>query len=118
MRAALPLVLSAGLLAALVGSPAWAQRASPYGIQPSARDESLIEQLQKERAAQTQAQIQKRYDDARQNCIANHGVDCDTDAGLQEWLLLERSRAEAVFDRLAPPAGSASTGASGAPRSP
>ena len=115
MRAALPFVLCAGLLAAL---PAQAQRASPYGIQPGARDEALIEQVQKERAAQTQAQIRKRYDDARQNCVANHGVDCDTDAGLQEWLLLERSRAEAVLDRLAPPAASASTGASSAARNP
>lgn len=112
MRAALPFVLCAALLAAL---PVRAQRASPYGIQPGARDEALIEQAQKERAAQTQAQIRKRYDDARRNCIANHGVDCDTDAGLQEWLLLERSRAEAVLDRLAPPAGSASTGATQPP---
>ena len=111
-------LIAAGLAAAAGSTCVLAQRASPYGIQPSARDEALIEQVQKERAAQTQAQIQKRYDDARQNCIANHGVDCDTDAGLQEWLLLERSRAEAVFDRLAPPAGSASTGASGAARNP
>lgn len=111
-------VIVAGLAAAFSLTPVLAQRASPYGIQPNARDEALIEQVQKERAAQTQAQIQQRYDNARQNCIANHGVDCDTDAGLQEWLLLERSRAEAVFDRLAPPAGNASTGASGAPRNP
>ena len=112
------ILIVAGLAAAVGSTCALAQRASPYGIQPSARDEAMIEQVQRERAARTQAEIQRRHDEARQNCIANHGVDCDTDAGLQEWLLLERSRAEAVFDRLAPPAGSASTGASGAPRNP
>ena len=40
------------------------------------------------------------------NCEANRGVDCRSEAGLREWELLERSRAEAVRDgsrRAAPP---------------
>ena len=33
---------------------------------------------------------------AVENCKANRGVDCVTPQGLQEWELLERSRAQAV----------------------
>lgn len=33
---------------------------------------------------------------AKERCRLNHGVDCDTPDGLKEWLLLERSRKEAV----------------------
>ncbi len=33
---------------------------------------------------------------AKQRCRLNHGVDCDTPGGLKEWLLLGRSRDEAV----------------------
>jgi hypothetical protein len=32
---------------------------------------------------------------AIERCNTNRGVDCVTDAGLAEWLLLERSRSEA-----------------------
>lgn len=108
----------AGLLIALVlaASPVLAQRANPGGIQPGRNDQALIEQVQKERAERTQAEMQRRYERARENCIAQRGVDCDTDRGLDEWLIQERSRAEAVLDRIAPVgAGSASTGSS-APR--
>ena len=48
------------------------------------------------------AQQNKSADEAKrqreraiENCKANRGVDCTTDAGLSEWLLLERSRNEA-----------------------
>ena len=48
--------------------------------------------------AATGAQIER--DDLRaravDNCKANRGVDCITPQGLQEWELLERSRAQAV----------------------
>jgi hypothetical protein len=56
-------------------------------------------------AAQTQtpnpqdvrAAVKKqRAERAKERCRLNHGVDCDTPEGLKEWLLLERSRAEAV----------------------
>lgn len=49
-----------------------------------------------------QAEEQKRIERAREACIANRGVDCDTPQGLQEWLLLDRTRAEAVLDRVLP----------------
>jgi hypothetical protein len=101
---------------ALATSPAWAQRANPGGIQPNRNDQALIEQVQKERAERTQAEMQRRYERARENCNAQRGVDCDTDRGLDEWLIQERSRAEAVLDRIAPVGapvtGSASTGSS------
>lgn len=38
----------------------------------------------------------QRADRAKERCRLNHGVDCDTPNGLKEWLLLERSRKEAV----------------------
>ena len=37
-----------------------------------------------------------RVERAKERCRLNHGVDCDTPEGLKEWLLLERSREEAV----------------------
>jgi len=54
-------------------------------------------------AAQTQNPPDKkatdknqRIDRAKERCRQSHGVDCDTPEGLKEWLLLERSREEAV----------------------
>ena len=61
-------------------------------------------------AAQRQAEQQKRLEWAAARCNANRGTDCETIEGLQEWILLDRSRADAVLDRISP--GSASTGAS------
>jgi hypothetical protein len=61
-------------------------------------------------ATQRQAEQQQRLERARERCNANRGTDCDTVEGLQEWILLDRSRADAVLDRISP--GSASTGAS------
>jgi len=101
-------VLAAGLAA----MPAAAQRAAPQGVQGGANDQALIQQVQKERAERTQAEMNRRYERARENCIEQRGVDCDTDRGLDEWILQERSRAEAVLDRVAPVTGSASTGSS------
>jgi hypothetical protein len=40
----------------------------------------------------------QQVDRAKERCRLNHGVDCDTPEGLKEWLLLERSREEAVRD--------------------
>jgi len=71
--------------------------------------------------AQVQAEQQRRLERAQARCVENRGVDCTTEEGLQEWLLLDRSRAEAVLDRIAPPQlivpPSASVGAS-APAAP
>jgi hypothetical protein len=61
-------------------------------------------------AAQRQAEQQQRIQRAQDRCNANRGTDCDTVDGLQEWLLLDRTRAEAVLDRISP--GSASAGSS------
>jgi hypothetical protein len=63
-------------------------------------------------AAQTQAAQQRQVDQARDRCIANRGADCDTLEGLREWLLLDRSRAEAVLDRVSPSSPNASGGSS------
>jgi hypothetical protein len=74
------------------------------------RDLELIRQAQQEQAYRAQLEQQRRTERARANCIANRGVDCDSDEGLQEWLILERSRAEAVLDRVNPPTGTSSVG--------
>ena len=63
-------------------------------------------------AAQRQADVQRRIEQAQERCNANRGTDCDTLDGLQEWLMLDRSRADAVLDRIAPLGGSASAGSS------
>ena len=60
-------------------------------------------------AMQRQAQQQARVERAQARCNANRGPDCDTMEGLQEWLLLDRSREDAVLDRFP---SSASSGAS------
>jgi hypothetical protein len=44
---------------------------------------------------------------ARARCIENRGTDCDSEAGLQEWILLDRSREAAVLDRVSPLPGPA-----------
>jgi hypothetical protein len=77
---------------------------------------AALEQAQREREQRTAQEQERRIQRARENCIANRGVDCETPEGLTEWVLLERSRAEAVLDRIAPPSGSASTGSSAPPR--
>jgi hypothetical protein len=54
-------------------------------------------------AAQTQpasggqaASRSQQAERAKERCRLNRGVDCDTAEGLKEWLLLERSREQAV----------------------
>ncbi len=56
-------------------------------------------------AAQTQApkgehatSKNARVDRAKERCKLNHGVNCETTQGLKEWLLLDRSRKEAVLE--------------------
>lgn len=66
------------------------------------RDRMQLEQAHREEDMLAQQEAQRRIERARQNCAANNGVDCDTPEGLREWLLLERTRAEAVLDRLYP----------------
>jgi type II secretory pathway pseudopilin PulG len=99
----LPLIVLWALAAAL---PAVAQQS------PVERDLQLLRQVQQEQAIRAQQEMRRRTDRARATCIAQRGVDCDSEEGLQEWLILERSRAEAVLDRVYPPAGSSSIGSS------
>lgn len=63
-------------LAVLVSMPVAAQTQSPLGEGAAAKNQ--------------------RADRAKERCRLNRGVDCDTPNGLKEWLLLERSRKEAV----------------------
>jgi hypothetical protein len=57
---------------------------------------------------------QERRERARTRCIEQRGVDCDTEEGLQEWLLLEQSREQTLLNRYGitvPSAPSAGAGA-------
>lgn len=83
-----------------------------------------LDDPQRAQAAWIQAEQARRMERAAEQCRLNRGVDCQTAAGLQEWLLNDRSRADAVLDRVAPivvapapqPQGSASAGPSAPPR--
>ena len=44
------------------------------------------------------AKQQQRVDHARERCNLNHGVNCNTQEGLKEWVLQERTRQEAIHD--------------------
>ena len=84
--------------------------------QPIARDRELMEEAQRRQSMLQQRDTEARIQRARDKCLANRGSDCDTMEGLQEWLLLDRSRADAVLDRISP-APSASAGSSNVPGS-
>jgi hypothetical protein len=58
------------------------------------RDRQVLSQQQQVR----QAQIER----ARGRCIEQRGADCDTVEGLREWMLLDRTREEAVLDQVRP----------------
>jgi Ni/Co efflux regulator RcnB len=90
------LTLAILALCAAFSTPLAAQQSAAQQARPDNERERQIRQ-------QMEAEQQKRLAHARENCLANRGVDCDTPAGLQEWLILERTRAEAVMDRLYPP---------------
>ena len=64
---------------ALVSAPVAAQTLNPPGDRAAAAKE-------------------QRVNRAQARCRLNHGVDCDTPAGLKEWVLQERSRQEAIRD--------------------
>jgi hypothetical protein len=87
------------LLALLVASfPALAES------QLTERERALITRQQQQREA-----ILAR---AKQRCVEQRGVDCESEQGLQEWALLERSRESAVLDRITPlPVPSSGSGA-------
>jgi hypothetical protein len=98
------------ILAMAFALPALAQRS--ITVPDSERDRAALEQAQLDRLRAQQQEHDARVQRARENCITNRGVDCDSSRGLDEWLALERSRGEAVLDRIAPLPGSASIGSS------
>jgi len=57
-------------------------------------DRQFLAQQQRVRDAQLQR--------ARARCIEQRGVDCSSLQGLQEWMMLDRTREEAVLDQLRP----------------
>ena len=81
------------------------------------RHRAQLEQADREEALRAEKDAQRRLERVRQNCAVNHGGDCDSPDGLREWLLLERSRAEALLDRVYP-FESSSSGASRPPPEP
>jgi hypothetical protein len=69
------------------------------GACPAGAENTLTEQ-QRAQLAQQQRQLEQRKARAQARCIEQRGADCVTDQGLQEWMLLDRSREEAVLDTL------------------
>jgi type II secretory pathway pseudopilin PulG len=75
---------------------------------PAFADNTLTD---RDRAAIAQQQQARQIvlERARARCVVNRGTDCNTEEGLQEWLMLDRSREAAVLDRVSPlsvPSGS------------
>jgi hypothetical protein len=82
---------------------------------PALADNTLTD---RDRAAIAQQQQARQIvlERARARCVVNRGTDCDTEEGLQEWIMLDRSRESAVLDRVSPlsmPAGGPPTLSSG-----
>ena len=81
---------------------------------PAAAENTLTDRDREILAAQQRMQ-QERRARAQARCIEQRGADCVTDQGLQEWLLLEQSREEALLNRYGigvPTAPSAGAGVS------
>ena len=68
---------------------------------PAAAENQLTEREREMLARQQQARDAATAR-ARERCVEQRGVNCDTEQGLQEWLLLDRSREAAVLDRVSP----------------
>ena len=64
--------------------------------------ENQLTEREREMLARQQMQRDAMYAAARARCIEQRGVDCVTEQGLQEWLLLDRTREEAVLDQVRP----------------
>jgi hypothetical protein len=64
--------------------------------------ENQLTEREREALARQQIQRDAAYAAARARCIEQRGVDCVTEQGLQEWLLLDRTREQAVLDNLRP----------------
>jgi len=68
---------------------------------PALADNTLTD---RDRAAIAQQQQARQIvlERARARCVVNRGTDCNTEEGLQEWIMLDRSREAAVLDRVSP----------------
>jgi hypothetical protein len=66
---------------------------------PALAENTLTDQERAFIARQQRIQ-QDRRERAQVRCVEQRGADCVTDQGLQEWTLLERSREDAVLDRI------------------
>ena len=64
--------------------------------------QTQLTEREREMLARQQQQRDAMYAAARARCIEQRGVDCNTEQGLQEWLLLDRSREQAVLDNIRP----------------
>jgi hypothetical protein len=64
--------------------------------------ENQLTEREREMLARQQIQRDAMYAAARQRCIEQRGVDCVSEQGLQEWLLLDRTREQAVLDNVRP----------------
>jgi hypothetical protein len=77
--------------------------------------ENTLPERERQMVAAQQRLEQERRERAQARCIEQRGVDCDTEQGLREWLLLEQSREEALLNRygiVAPGTTPAGAGAS------
>jgi len=72
--------------------------------------ENQLTEREREMLARQQMQRDSMYAQAKARCIEQRGVDCATEQGLQEWLLLDRSREQAVLDNVRPGAAPQSSG--------
>ena len=78
---------------------------------PAAAENALSDRDREILAAQQRAK-QERLGRASARCIEQRGVDCGTEQGLQEWLLLELTREDALLNRYGIAVPAAGAGAS------
>ena len=64
--------------------------------------ENQLTERDRQLSASSRRSAQAMYAAARERCIEQRGVDCVTEQGLQEWLLLDRTREQAVLDNVRP----------------
>jgi hypothetical protein len=65
---------------------------------PAVAENTLTDRDREILAAQQRIQ-QERRARAQARCIEQRGADCVTDQGLQEWLLLDQTREDALLNR-------------------
>jgi hypothetical protein len=78
---------------------------------PAAAENTLTDRDRELLGAQQRIR-QEQIDRARARCIEQRGVDCDSEQGLQEWLLLDMNREQALLNRYGIAVPSAGAGAS------